>query len=135
MDSEGLGAEGARCSSTDSLGEFRPSELIVEDLPLLCRWARVGDEWPECECVEPGRNRAVAGDAWDLAGTVTARFWGGGVVAPFLDGALESVGVAWALCEGFAGDGSEEEPGFDATMEELDLFGSSVKDGLFLGWR
>jgi hypothetical protein len=27
---------GAKWSSTDSLGEFLPKELIVEDLPLLC---------------------------------------------------------------------------------------------------
>jgi hypothetical protein len=43
----------------DTLGEFLPRELRVEDLPLI-RCALVGDDCPEFR--ELGLNRAVAGD-------------------------------------------------------------------------
>ena len=39
-------------------------ELIVDDLPLRPKGARVGDDWPEFR--ELGRKRAEAGDALDL---------------------------------------------------------------------
>lgn len=44
-------------SSTDAL----PNELMVDDRPRRVRAARVGDDCPELR--DPGRNRAVAGDA------------------------------------------------------------------------
>jgi hypothetical protein len=50
----------------------------------------VGDECPEC--LEFGRNKAVAGDALALANI--ARVEVGGLVGPFPDDGLEGVGVS-----------------------------------------
>ena len=61
----------------DSLGEFLPRELRVEDLPRLCSCVRVGDARPEFR--ELGRNRAVAGEL-DLENRIAEPV--GGVVAP-----------------------------------------------------
>lgn len=132
VEKEVLETGGARCSSTDWRGEFIPRELIVEDLPLLCIWLRVGEEWPEC--LEFGRKRAVAGDALDLANRVAAWFCGGGVVTPFLEGALDVVGVDCAGREPMAGDRSGEA-GTDTTSDEPETLGSSVKEVLLFGWR
>jgi hypothetical protein len=114
---------GAKCSSTDSLGEFLPRELIVEDRPLLWAKLRVGEDCPDC--LELGRNSAVAGDAADFESIATAWFWGGGVVTPFLVRVLDGVGVSdrsGAADIGTAG-------------VELEAVESSVKEGLLLGWR
>lgn len=43
-----------------SFREFLPIELAVDDLSLIPRCIRVGEDWPECS--EPGRNSAVDGD-------------------------------------------------------------------------
>ena len=51
---------GSGRSSTEGLGEFLPVELRVEDLPLMLRCDRVGEEYPEFR--ELGRKRAVTGE-------------------------------------------------------------------------
>jgi len=87
---DNLGVGKAKCSSTDSLGESLPKELNVEDLPRLCKYARVGDDWPEF--LEFGLNSAVAGDALDLLGK-TERPEAGGVMTPLRVDGREGVGV------------------------------------------
>ena len=79
-----------------SLTEFLPIELAVEDLPLMPRCIRVGDDWPEF--CEPGRNSAVAGEP----AVFTVRFgpsdaWGTGVV---LSGPVASRGSSGGGLEG-----------------------------------
>ena len=72
----------------------------------------------------------MAGDAAGLPNMATPGFAGGGVVTPFLDGALDCVGVNWLPCEASAPDRS------DAAKEELlEVFDSSANDDLLFGWR
>lgn len=129
MEDDVLVAGGARCSSTDSLGESIPKELIVEDLPLLCRYARVGDECPEC--LELGRKNADAGDALDLENKLRLDI--GGVETPFLDDGREGVGVSWEFDRDREGDGDlPDDPGTGAWRDELE---TSVDEAFPLVWR
>jgi hypothetical protein len=72
----------------------------------------------------------VAGDAADLT-TATAWF-GGGVVTPFLDGALDGVGVNWLPRDALEADRSGEA-GIDVRKDELEAFESCANEILFFG--
>jgi hypothetical protein len=53
-------------------------------------------------------------------------------VTPFLEGALDCVGVNWLPREALEADRSGE-PGIEATNDELDTFESSAKEVLLFG--
>jgi hypothetical protein len=76
----------------------------------------------------------VAGDAAGLDNSATAWFGGGGVFTPFLDGALDWVGVNWLPREALAADLSGEV-GIDVRKDELEGFEVSANDVLLFGWR
>ena len=65
----------------------------MDDRPLLCMYVLVGEDWPEC--LELGRNRAVAGDEGGLLPSNVEDCVGGVVRPPLVEGDLEGVGVIW----------------------------------------
>ena len=115
-----------RCSSTDSLGV--PKELMVDDLPLVWRNGRVGEEAPDC--LELGRKKAVAGDALGLENNVIL-MEAGGVLRPDLDEGREGVGVSWDT-----GGDLEADPSAGSDIgAERDELEKSVDEFLLLGCR
>lgn len=120
-----LAAEGACCPSTDALGEFLPRELIVEDLPLRCSCALVGDDCPEL--LELGRNSTVAGDAAALEKDPRAGEGTGGMLVPLRDEGRDCVGVCWD--PDLEGEPlTPEDSTEDAVRDEFEAEGSAVRD-------
>lgn len=135
-----LGAEvdvlpgcGARCSSADTLGEALLSELSVEDLPLLWRYVRVGEDCPELR--DPGLKKAVAGEALDLL-VNNARADVGGVAIPFTEVGREGVGVNWFPVDRLLRDEASGDEGVGTARDEWEPFDCWIDSVLFfLGWR
>lgn len=80
-------------SPSRSSRESRPSELIVDDLPLRFMCDLVGDEVPLCG--ERGLNNAVAGEGLVLESSPLPGEAPGGVVTPLLPLEAEATGVCW----------------------------------------
>jgi hypothetical protein len=118
-----------RCSSTDSLGDSLPKELMVDDLARLWRNGRVGDEFPDC--LELGRKKAVAGEALGLENK-DIFMEAGGVLRPDLDEGREGVGVSWEA----GGDWEVDPPSVCSdTGAERDELEKSVDEVLLFGCR
>lgn len=102
-----------------------PRELSVEDLPLRCNCALVGDDCPEF--LELGLNNIVAGDAAGFVKAACAGSWAAGMLAPFPEEGRDGVGVCWDP-DPEGKPLAPEDSAEDAARDELEAERSAVKD-------